>query len=406
MGSIAPSKKCRSKTSFDDLPLETAIDTFLRLPVKTLIRSTWVSKTWNSLIANPNFVSAQIRRSISCCDKTAVLIVPTDISISDKTYCSLTSVETGHVIDKYEIPFNTRSGTLKLVGSINGLLYLTDLESQYAYQDLYLWNPSVRKYKCVVSSCLRGRAVAGFGFHEPTHDYRVVRIEYPAKKKRNKRGKLAPKVEIFSLQVNKWRSIETPTVPRVVLGSGTTINSSAYWINNLHTRTYHEEVWILSFDFNNEVFGQLKLSDDVRYCLGEAALFKLMQFEGSLSVCVYKVGDSIGGDSNGLSQPCCIWLMRQEDGIISWTIRFKVVLNELGCPYKITRSGTLIMMSLFYGSPNRSIMSCDLNSMQYKYLEFDNPLVKNVTTPATIDTCFIESLVMHVGGDELLKSAP
>lgn len=84
MESVEPSKKCRGKTSFDDLPPETAIDTFSRLPVKTLIRSTLVSKAWFSLIANPNFVSTQIRRSISCCDKTAVLIVPTDISMSEK----------------------------------------------------------------------------------------------------------------------------------------------------------------------------------------------------------------------------------------------------------------------------------------------------------------------------------
>lgn len=404
MESVEPSKKCRGKTSFDDLPPETAIDTFSRLPVKTLIRSTLVSKAWSSLIANPNFVSTQIRRSISCCDKTAVLIVPTDISMSGKKNCSLISVKTGSVIDKHKIPFDTRSGTLNLVGSVNGLLCLTDLKNQYAYKDFYLWNPSVRKWKFLGSSTLRGRAVAGFGFHESTKDYRVIRVQYPANKKRKKSGKLAPKVEVFSLQINKWRKVENPTVPRVVFGPGTNINSSVYWIDKVYTRKYLEEVWILSFDFNSEVFGQLKLPDDVRYCLGEEAFFKLMKFEGSLSVCVYRLSDPIGSDSDELSQPCCIWLMTQEDGIISWTVRFRVVLNELGCPYNITRNGTLIMVSLSDERPNRSIMSCDLKNMDYKCLVYDNPLDKNVTMLATIDTCFIESFVMQLGEDELLKS--
>lgn len=127
-------------------------------------------------------------------------------------------------------------------------------------------------------------------------------------------------------------------------------------------------------------------------------------FEGSLSVCVNKISRSTDG-SHGLSVPCCIWLMRQEDSIISWTIRFRVVLNKLVWPYKITRHGALIMMSVPVENPDRSIISCDLKSMHYKCLVQDNPVDENVFVPATVDTCFIESLAMHVGGDELLKSA-
>lgn len=397
-GAPSPWKNDENTTSFHDLPPENAVEILLRLPVKSLIRSTSVNKTWYSLILTPNFISKQICRSISCRDENAVLIVPSDVK---EQYCSLVSAETGCVFDKYEIPFNTRTGSLELVGSVNGILCLSDRhidDKIEDYQDLYLWNPSVRKFKCVVSSrfkdlfYVRRKSLyaLGFGFHEPTHDYRVVRVVYDGNAIGNFVGSLPPRVEVFSLRMNNWREIQNPFVPQVASYIGTTVNNSVYWED---TQTYFKQVSILSFDFNSEVFGQVKLPDDVRYCLGEAAIFQLMTFEGSLSVCV-----SIDlTESDGmLIQPCCIWLMRHEDGIVSWTMRFKVVLKEHVWPLNITRGGTLLMASL--SRPIVGLLSCNIKSK--KDPQLGKPLVNKY---CAVDTSFIESLLLFEGGDELFE---
>lgn len=398
MANRASSKEGESKKSFDVLADENTIDIFSRLPVKTLVLSTSVSKTWYSLINNPDFVSSQISRSISSCNKDAIFVVPADIS--NQKYCSLISSDTGFVFDNYEIPFDTKSGTLKLVGSINGLLCLTDQDIQYHYRDLYLWNPSVRKYRSLDSSCLlfnwdESYYVVGMGFNKLTNDYRVVRVVYCA----DDEAKLPPKAEIFSLSLNKWREIPNPIVPRCATETGTTINGKVYWIDTKILDADFKEVWILSFDFDNEVFDQVKLPDQVCFCLGETAFVHLMEFEGSVSVCVFKVD----GSNGMVSEPCCIWMMREEEGTISWTERYRVVLKELGWPLNFTKSGTLLMVSLPQQGPSNSILSYNLETMQCKNLGFDYPLESELYLYATIDTSFVESLIMHTGGDKPLK---
>ncbi|XP_074332950.1 putative F-box protein At1g47730 [Apium graveolens] len=404
MGTRARGKIGESNTSFNDLPEEMAAFIFTKLPVKYLIRSTSVSKTWYSLIINPNFISSQITHSLSSCDQNAVLIIPTHLS--HRNYCTLVSAETGYVFDKYEIPFTTKSGTLKFVDSVNGLVCVNDLRSS---NTLYLWNPCLRKYKCIESTCFsadlfldsgKRSSVIGLGFHERTNDYRVIRIVSCVDNKNVLVSKVVPKVEVFSLRMNEWREIQNPIGPRLSLFKfRKTVNSIMYGLSSSHPEKYSDEVGILSFDFNNEVFGQLKLPDDVRYCLGEIACFNLMKFEGSLCVCVFN--KCVGGDIN--THPFCIWLMRNEDGIISWTKRFNVVLDQFGFPCQLTKSGALIMISLT-NSPVRSVISCNLKNLQCKYLGFDNSLDFKIKLPATVDTSFIESLVMHAGGDILLET--
>ena len=139
-------------TSFDDLPQELADNILLRLPVKALIRSTSVNKKWYSLITNPNFISAQIKNSISHCDDNLVLIVP--CLISEEKHCSLISVETSELVEKFEVPFTTRSDYWILVNSVDGLMLLTGITVfNRTTTHLYLWNPCLKTYRILVSSC-------------------------------------------------------------------------------------------------------------------------------------------------------------------------------------------------------------------------------------------------------------
>lgn len=419
MSSVSPSKIKMETTSFNDLPQETALEILIRLPVKELIRSTSVNKQWYSLINNPSFISSQIHRCISHFNHNAVLIIPP--FISHQNYCSLISTHTSSLIEKFDIPFVTKSCSLKLIAEIHGLLLLTDLSMYYTSRDLYLWNPYVKRHRVIVSTCFkelldnRGKSyyVVGMGFNKESSDYRVVRIFYVKDDKGKQFGDVAPKVEIYSFRKDAWREINDVVVPRLVNEEGTYLNGSYYWVEMKQpgTREFYtfksEELRVMSFDFDNEVFGEFKVPDGVPDLFERVAPSRLMQFEGSLALCV---SDPKKCNKYAARYPYCIWLMRRDNGVISWTVRFRAVLKEYGPPLSITKTGTLILESYRSGPVDLStIVSCNLNSMIYKYLGYGKhggpEVVPSVLAPCTVDTSFPESLIMYEGGKLLLKYA-
>ncbi|KAL8156807.1 hypothetical protein AgCh_001787 [Apium graveolens] len=404
-----------STTSFNDLPRETTSEIFARLPVKDLIKSTSVNKAWYSLINNPSFISSQIRRCISNCHDNSLLIIPPITSIQN--YCSLISTDTSSLIEKFDIPFETRSRSLKMITEVHGMLLLTDLHTEYASKQLYLWNPYVRRHRLLASSCFRKLLddrnrtfrVVGMGFDKPTNDYKIVRIVYVRDDKDKLFADLAPKVEIFSLRKNTWRKLKDPGVPRLVYDHGVYFNGSYYWLelNQLGTERangcYGTEMRIMSFDFHTELFGLLKVPDDVPCNLGRCP-HKLMQVEDSLALCVI---DAPHRDKGNTRFPFSIWLMRQENGVVSWTLRFRPLLKYFGSPLGITKNGTLIIESFRTNEHDETcIISCNIKSMIYKVHEFGiarNPISQSFFDVSTVDALFPESLIMYEGGKSLLK---
>ncbi|XP_074334752.1 F-box protein At3g07870-like [Apium graveolens] len=404
----APSSNADHTTTFNDLPAAMLVNIFTRLPVKTLIRSTSVCKTWYSNITKPTFISAHIQHSLSCSNNNnALFVIP--LVIKHKKYCTLISAHTGDVLKKYKIPFQTKTNTLKLCGSLNGVLCLNEIDFGKIsgsdllddYQELYLWNPSVGKYKRLSWSCFKKGGecsyALGLGVYEPTYDFRVVRIVYLEDEMGFLNGRVPPKVEVFSLRSNKWRRIKEAVVPRVAYQCSITVgNNMAYWLDTKRTKSFFEDGWIVWFDFNTEMFGKIKMPDDVRYCFGLMAHFVLMRFEGKLAVCITS---DLKESSGQPFQPCCIWLMSHEDGEVSWNLRFKVLLKERARPLSILGSGTLLMVSPTESESGEGLFSSNLmreDLLQSKPLDVE---------PGAGDALFIESLLLLEGREELLESA-
>ena len=165
-----------------------------------------------------------------------------------------------------------------------------------------------------------------------------------------------------------------------------------------------EQLRILSFNFDTEAFGELlKLPDEVSSCVGQAAEFKLMEFEGLLCVCVFDFQYRSSG------QLFSIWSMRSENGVISWSLRFRFLLKEgESRPLNITKSGSLIIQS--YGDYHRGssarIFSCNLKSIHDRDIGFSKFEYTKYWVISTVDTHFMESLVMYEGDQKsVLKSA-
>ncbi|XP_074336415.1 F-box protein CPR1-like [Apium graveolens] len=250
------------------------------------------------------------------------------------------------------------------------------------------------------------------GFSRSGDDYKVVRVVYVRDKMLNFWGDVAPKAEVYSLKKNTWKKIKDPGVPRLGANTGVYVNGSFYWLEmkrpstQVMGRPYNStDLWMLSFDFDGEVFGEVKIPKKVSNCLGVGARFKLLEFEGSLALCVFDVQHSTGVTLH----PSCVWLMRQENGVVSWNLLFRAELKDAGYPMKITKAGTLLVET--YPLRGRfdvtSILSCNLKTMQYKDLGFgmSGGVEGSLLMPeaCTANASFTESLVMYEGGKALSK---
>lgn len=81
-----------------------------------------------------------------------------------------------------KIPFETESKSVRIVGSFNGLLCLTDANASFG-REVHLYNPALQKHRklshefsCFVDLMGDVDPVLGFGYNEAEKDYRVVRI--------------------------------------------------------------------------------------------------------------------------------------------------------------------------------------------------------------------------------------
>lgn len=161
----------------------------------------------------------------------------------------------------------------------------------------------------------------------------------------------------------------------------------------------------MSFDFNNELFGEFEVPDDLPLSLGKRSPYKLLKYENSLALCLI---DAPLNDKGVASYPYYIMSMKQENGVVTWTLCFKFVLKEFGYPLDITKNGTLITESVRSESDGvTSIISYNLKSMIHKDHGFGKrggpDVSRYVRNPSTVDTSFPQSLIMYEGGKSMLE---
>ncbi|KAL3328989.1 hypothetical protein AABB24_036212 [Solanum stoloniferum] len=206
-----------SVLSMPNLPTELILEILLKLPVKSLLQFISVSKSWLSLISSPEFVKA--RPSLSASNKNythhGVIVKVSTKSVFVVKDCSLRSLLYHPVTEAFDLDYPGKSPNhyLGFVGVVNGLICFSIRLFDRLY-DLFLWNPSIRKYKKLpnfrldVSRCyyLDGHVNFKFGFasDELQDDYKVVGI-FPI----YTRGHLSRvEVKIYSLKRDSWRCID------------------------------------------------------------------------------------------------------------------------------------------------------------------------------------------------------
>ena len=241
---------------------------------------------------------------------------PRYYSSSHSQVCTVSCDRTFERVSEFRIPFTFQSGLPRLVGSCNGILCLTDFIVS-EFNGVYLWNPSVRKFKKLPDTCLSRlhHAKLGFGYDSLNNDYKVVRIS-------RSRVKVMPplEVEVYTLSSDSWKRIGLgiPWRPNVVFWKINCFLLSPFVSGHLHWMILYAEDrggrerrsnhMILSFDVNSEKFKELPLPADE----GSCCVIYLTSFKGKLALIKLRYG------VQSRDTLCSIWVMREYGLFDSW----------------------------------------------------------------------------------------
>nr|XP_023876158.1 F-box/kelch-repeat protein At3g23880-like [Quercus suber]XP_023876165.1 F-box/kelch-repeat protein At3g23880-like [Quercus suber]XP_023876171.1 F-box/kelch-repeat protein At3g23880-like [Quercus suber] len=335
------------RTKHDDLPDEIVLEILARLPVKSLLRFRCVCKTWYSYITNPNFISTHLL-CYNNHDGGYVIYMPR--TAVHRAYfhrphsqiCTLAFDRTFETISEFRIPFTFQSGYASLVGSCNGILCFTDFITPKS-NDVYLWNPSIRKFKRLPNTCLNQTQVLnvahGFGYDSLNNDYKVARFSWTGIK-----WIPPPEVEVYSLSSDSWKRVELGISrrPNVISYGFNGILAFPFVSGHLHwmiemieegggqERRYTS--MILSFDVNSEKLKELPVPDE-----GGCIAKYLTSYKEKLALIKF------GHGAQPFSKLCSIWVMREYGVLDSWNKLFVLPIENSTDFIGFTKYGLLLV---------------------------------------------------------------
>jgi hypothetical protein len=195
------------------IPEDHTTDILSFLPVKSLIRFRCVSKSWNSLVSNRNFIKLHLNRSSSNADLT---IVSTYLHMTNPravfTVIRMLENSQNVVTILPDVPYHqlNNKDCFFVIGSCNGLLCLFGHEEYNGYRDWWFrfWNPATRTISEKLGSSrecdhfhLNWAVHFTLGYDKSRDTFKVVHL-FPK----------TTKVRVFNLRNNVWRNIQNSPV--------------------------------------------------------------------------------------------------------------------------------------------------------------------------------------------------
>ncbi|KAK4581582.1 hypothetical protein RGQ29_024972 [Quercus rubra] len=370
---------------------DVVFDVLTRVPVKSLIRFRCVSKSWYSTISSSIFITAHLHRAKSSSSNNnnnrGYLLYspfPNELNFSSyKELCtaSYNSDRTLTHISRFRVPFSYDF----LVSFCNGMLCLNSIRGRGNV--IYLWNPSIRKFKKLLATPLTypfHDVVVGLAYHSQNNDYKILRI-VPYKESR---GSEVPAIEaeIYTLSTDLWRrvviSVESFSGSGPSIGCIDDIHESfcIFYNGALHSIACCGDYnFILSFDVDDERFREILLPQN--YLDGVCGQVEcLTVFKGSLALIVFGKTLPEGSDL------CHLWVMKEYGVAESWTkksLPIENVAQFFGC----TVNGELLIEKFNHCN----ILSFEPESLNEEILRIPELGCMIYTTD------FVESLVLLDG---------
>ncbi|XP_043719489.1 F-box/kelch-repeat protein At3g06240-like [Telopea speciosissima] len=231
-------------TALLNLPIEIKDKILLSLPVEALLRFRCVIRDY-SRFHNPHFIKMHLNRQIEINNGSTIIIA---------NGCKIYKVDLGSFSNPIplDIPFlnPTHASQLRLAGSCNGLLCLTDWDPYSCV--VYLWNPATGGFKQLPSHnyIFEGESyncVLGFGYDHISGKFKVLA----------RRTTCLYRLEaiVYTLGASSWRSIGE--LKYYLLGEKSQVfGGCLHWIVR-DSKTRLDS--IVSFSVENEKFKEIPM---------------------------------------------------------------------------------------------------------------------------------------------------
>ncbi|XP_055811990.1 F-box/kelch-repeat protein At3g23880-like [Solanum dulcamara] len=352
---LAETKIPQELLQFSSLPDDIIIEILLRLPVKSLLKLSCVSKSLLSLLSTPHFINTQIKFSVKQSKNVNLrLVIVASVSGLVGKMCSVYSLicENSSVnVAKIDYPLKPPFGSAKFLGSCNGLICLTPMSFK-----LMLWNPSTGKHKEFQDSFVKWAVNCyiryGFGYDSVNDDYKVVKIFSFSRNE----GKFENRVKIYSLKDDSWKMGEGFYSGYVNAQSGMFLNGSLHWEVS-HCRDSVGSSEIMTLDLSTETYGVMALPD----CGNKNTSWMLSVLGGCLVACCNYYPDRTD-----------MWVMKEYGVEKSWTKMVSDLTAPFGrlgyiSPLSVSENGDEVLVKLgtnisLYTRRNASHKSLDIDS--------------------------------------------
>ncbi|PRQ33581.1 putative F-box domain, galactose oxidase/kelch, beta-propeller, F-box associated interaction [Rosa chinensis] len=318
----------------DCLPEHVIFRILERLPIKSLIRFTSVSKRWRFIISSdPIFAKSHFHIASHHQTLTGRLL----LSDGRGSQFESRDLETPSSFrDKSSVrnlrcplkqPIRQRGGDVCALCSCNGLVLATLLAQQ---NRMYIWNPSTSFFKQLpaLPSKFHSLRFYGFGYVSATDSYKVI-----AKRR------LDPRTEeddgsalIFSSKPNIWKRIESPLFSKMAY-KGALVNEALHWLS-------YRDVVIIAFDLAKEELRTMPLPEH-----NNVENFGYLGAFGSC-LCVYDEAYIKSGSVD-------LWVMRDYGVADSWTKMFRLKVSDRPedinylKPILVTETSTFLLKGTF-----------------------------------------------------------
>ncbi|PQQ18687.1 F-box protein CPR30-like [Prunus yedoensis var. nudiflora] len=291
-----------SKLTF--FPEEIVREILLRLPAKSLIMCTAVCKSWSFLIKSCNFIDAHLSHKLSfqsnhqIVDGCQVFLLENYTKFNLLSYygdillpnpipnLALPGGGADYITELMNPPILKENTCFDRVQTRNGLICLTCTEYDIAGGDIFIWNPSIRRYVVLPRPnfivYLKNYNIDHyFGYDSHTNDYKVLRcvINY---------SELVA-VEIYSLARGSWKTL-TASVP-TYFASDTwcfcywvVVNDTLHWVRTPEKKG--KDMVIVSFDISTELFGEIMMPQGVRKPEYRDCNVRISKHKGSVALFV------------------------------------------------------------------------------------------------------------------------
>ncbi|GAV82449.1 F-box domain-containing protein [Cephalotus follicularis] len=388
----------------NNLPPELLVNVLSRLPLKNIGQCTCVSKSWESLITSPTFITTHLSLSLENSSNNPPLVIlrrwsdKNGVGSPKKEHYSLHF--DSESFPKYQdlyFPFQSLNFHLRIVGSCNGVVCLSDNIGIYTCTFI-LWNPSINKYlflpSPIVTYTTNGPSKfsigLGFGFDSCSNDYKVVRLSFID----NDCGiyKAPPIVEVYSLNTGFWRIISAKAPSLEISGLHYTqafVHGAVHWLGTRMNKKGFSNVTLL-FDMGNEAIRTMKLPDSL--LATSSMCLSIAVFGGSLSVlCIDNYMWGV--------EACSIWVMQEYGNAESWTKQYNVIWGLK--PGKVIglRANDDLLLALKNGSFS---LETELISYNHKSQEINSLGIHGKGYSYYVDN-YTESLVLLKEGKGCMK---